>query len=128
MQTMAYYHGTNEYFATTLLMISSLSIAAMDVIIDSLMVVQSRKDPELGSEELQSFSWVCLGFGGIVGSLVAGMLTENYNPSYCFFTSSITALLLTVCSWCLSHQVERGDDHEIVSNNSLWTDVKLNLL
>ena len=71
-------------------MISSLSIAAMDVIIDSLMVVQSRKDPELGSEELQSFSWVCLGFGGIVGSLVAGMLTST------IIQSSITIVFFII--------------------------------
>jgi hypothetical protein len=36
---MALYSGNNEYFAATLLMLSSLSIAAMDVIVDSLMVV-----------------------------------------------------------------------------------------
>ena len=50
MQTMVFYKGTNEYIAATLLMLSSLSIAAMDVIVDSIMVVQSRKDSEEGSE------------------------------------------------------------------------------
>ena len=39
MQTMVFYTGTNEYIAATLLMLSSLSIAAMDVIVDSIMVV-----------------------------------------------------------------------------------------
>lgn len=91
-------------------MIASLSIAAMDVIVDSIMVVQSRRYPDDGSEELQSYSWCCLGVGGIVGSLVAAILTEGYDPSYSFFASSITALFLVICSCKLSPTIEQGDD------------------
>lgn len=50
MQIMVFYTGTNYYFTAFLLMLNNLSIAAMDVIVDSIMVVQSRKDSEEGSE------------------------------------------------------------------------------
>ena len=37
------------------LFLSNVGIAFSDVIVDSLMVIQARKDPEQGSEELSTF-------------------------------------------------------------------------
>lgn len=39
-------------FCTLLLVLNSMSTAAMDVIIDAIMIVQSRQFPDDGSEEL----------------------------------------------------------------------------
>ena len=39
---LATYSGTNEKWASFLLMCMNLSVAAMDVIVDSIMVIQSR--------------------------------------------------------------------------------------
>jgi len=75
MMILTFYKGKNEIFATSLLFLSNLSVAMMDVIVDSLMVIQSRHYPEGGSEELQTFSWCMMGVGGIVGSLAAAILT-----------------------------------------------------
>lgn len=50
----------------------------MDVIVDAIMVVQSRAFPENGSEDLQSYSWACLGLGGVVGSIIAAILLDAY--------------------------------------------------
>jgi len=87
-------------------MLISLSVAGMDVIVDSLMVIQSRKFPQIGSEELQSYSWVCLSLGGIVGSLVAAILTQNYHPSYSFLAISVPSLILTIVSFKLTREIE----------------------
>jgi MFS family permease len=73
--SLAFYFGNNEKWAAFLLCCINLSVAAMDVIVDSIMVIQSRQYPEDGSEQLQAFSWNCLAFGGIVGSLAGGILT-----------------------------------------------------
>jgi len=40
---------------TCTLVLNSISGAFIDVVVDALMVVQSRLDPEKGSENLQSF-------------------------------------------------------------------------
>jgi len=44
-------------FATVCLTMGSMSVAMSDVIIDSLMVIQSRQFPKDGAEELQTYSW-----------------------------------------------------------------------
>ena len=62
---------------TGLLFINSLFIAMTDVVIDAIMVAQSRRDPIHGSENLQSYSWIMLSIGGIFGSIMAGYFTEN---------------------------------------------------
>jgi MFS family permease len=116
LQTVSYYTysgGASATICTCLLTISSLSIAAMDVIADSIMVVQSRRFPEAGSVELQTYSWSCLGLGGIVGSVSAAILTERYDPSYSFFAASLPALVSLICSAKLSPQIERGGDERV---------------
>jgi predicted MFS family arabinose efflux permease len=113
MQILTFYTysgGTSPKLCACMLTMCNMSAAAMDVIADSIMVVQSRRFPEDGSEELQTYSWSCLGLGGIVGSITAAMLTENYEPSYSFFASSIMALVSLICSVRLSPQIEHGGE------------------
>jgi len=64
----------------------------MDVVVDGLMVISSRKDPTAGSEDLQSWSWMFYGIGGIVGCTASGYFlsghlpdgTPDGNPYICF--------------------------------------------
>jgi hypothetical protein len=44
------YTGTNEVVVTMMLAVTSLTVAVNDVIVDSLMVIQSRRYPKDGSE------------------------------------------------------------------------------
>lgn len=52
MSMMAMYFGDNEFIAILFLTCATLAMAFNDVITDSLMVIQARKYPEDGSEEL----------------------------------------------------------------------------
>ena len=61
--------------ATWMLFLSNLSIAFSDVIVDSLMVIQARKYPNGGAEDLSAFSWTCMSVGGFFGSIAAAYLT-----------------------------------------------------
>ena len=74
----------SETAACWMLFFSNLSIAFSDVIVDSLMVIQARKFPEDGSEDLTGFSWTCSAVGGFFGSIAAAIVTEHYEPRYCF--------------------------------------------
>ncbi len=49
---IAFNVSSNEIFITGLLMINSSNSAFIDVVVDALMVTQSRKDEDSGSEEL----------------------------------------------------------------------------
>jgi len=106
MLFLTMYEGTNEKVIVFCLTISSMCVAFMDVIVDSLMVIQSRKYPEGGSEKLQAFSWIMLAFGGIFGSLAAAIITQFYKPQYCFLFSSLTALVLGYFSYKLKTGIE----------------------
>lgn len=68
-------HSKTETLACWMLFLSNLSIAFSDVIVDSLMVMQARKFPNGGAEELNSFSWTCMSFGGFFGAIAAAILT-----------------------------------------------------
>eukprot|EP00351_Strombidinopsis_sp_SopsisLIS2011_P004404 CAMPEP_0116871082 /NCGR_PEP_ID=MMETSP0463-20121206/1297_1 /TAXON_ID=181622 /ORGANISM="Strombidinopsis sp, Strain SopsisLIS2011" /LENGTH=56 /DNA_ID=CAMNT_0004508877 /DNA_START=410 /DNA_END=580 /DNA_ORIENTATION=+ len=46
------------YPLMTLLTIAAMCSATMDVVVDGLMVIQSRADPQNGSEDLQTYSWI----------------------------------------------------------------------
>lgn len=47
----------------------------MNVVADAIMCVKARKDPENGSQDLIAFSWMASGVGGILGSVVGGIMT-----------------------------------------------------
>ena len=40
-----------------------------------------------------------MSFGGLIGSIVAAVLTENYEPRYCFLFSSIMGLVIMVIAF-----------------------------
>ena len=47
---------TVEVFMT-LIILSSTAVCFMDTVADSLMVMQARRDPKQGSQELQALAW-----------------------------------------------------------------------
>lgn len=100
------YSGTSELIVAFLLTVSSLTVAVNDVIVDSLMVIQSRRYPTDGSEQLQAYSWSCLALGGITGSVLAAFLTQNNQSNYCFLAASIPAAVLVVVTWRLTLSIE----------------------
>jgi len=95
-----------------MLFCSALSGAFLDVLVDALMVVQSKKDEEDGSETLQSLSWACMGAGGMFGSLVGGYLTEYMHPRYSFLTYSIFGLIVMLLGIKLSAKAEIDESDE----------------
>lgn len=50
-------------------------IAMLDVAVDGLMVIQQRKDPKWGSEDLQSYSFIMKGVGGVFGACAGAVIT-----------------------------------------------------
>lgn len=67
----------NPNFFVFFIFMTSFAGAVMDVVVDGLMVVQQRRDPISGSEDLQTFSWAMVGLGGVLGSLFGGYLTDQ---------------------------------------------------
>jgi folate/biopterin transporter len=83
----------NLYFSILALILNEFSGAFSDVIADAIMVEKSRNDPA-GSSALQSFSWTMMGVGGIIGSLLGGVLLEQFAPKYIISLTALSSLFL----------------------------------
>lgn len=80
----------------------NLSTAFADVIVDSMMVMQSRRDPVNGSERLQSFSWLCKASGGVIATVITSFMTEYLHPRWCFLFYSVLGLPVFFSGMCLN--------------------------
>ena len=70
----------NGVSITILLTIYSTTMAFNKVVTDSIVVVQARRDPENGSQELFSIAQIVSGIGGVTGCIIGGVLTERGTP------------------------------------------------
>lgn len=97
----------------------------MDVVVDGLMVVQSRNDPALGSEDLQTFCWALVGIGGTVGSLLGGYLTtyDSYSK-WCFAISAFIGVVIAISGYLMPKSAE--NEIEELVNTNLSERTKLN--
>ena len=65
----------NGFVVTLLLGLASLSLAFINVVVDAIIIVQSRKDSLHGSQDLMSIAWMAMGVGGVAGCVAGGYLT-----------------------------------------------------
>ena len=84
----------------------NLATAFSDVIVDSMMVMQSRRDPVNGSEKLQSFSWLAKSIGGVVATIITSFMTEYLHPRWCFLFYSILGLPVFFSGMCLNKHID----------------------
>lgn len=81
--------------AVSLLLSSSyLAIAFSNVCCDAILCAQARKDPEYGSQELTSLAWMVMSVGGLVGSLLGGLITQYIHPKWAFFIFSFSGFIV----------------------------------
>jgi MFS-type transporter involved in bile tolerance (Atg22 family) len=78
----------------------------MDVVVDSMMVIQSRKDLVYGSEKLQSFSWTVRGFGGISGAIISAFMTEYFHPKWCILIYSFLGFFIAYSGITLNPEID----------------------
>lgn len=106
----------NPMTVVLILMIGSLSQAFSNVVIDAIIVIQARKDPRLGSQDLLSVAWLFQSFGGVIGCLIAALMLDNIHPKYAFLGFGILGLFLAIGSCFLSSEAE----FEVINDNDMW--------
>lgn len=90
----------NNYGSVTFyLVLHMMTVASTDVLADSLMVVEAKKDPHRGSEDLQTLSFFSNSIFGLCGALLGAYFTQFVHPKwglfmYSFFGFSIFAAAL----------------------------------
>jgi len=55
-----------------------------------------------------AFSWLCTGFGGILGCIIGGLMTENYHPRYAFLGYSFFGLVIAASGFMLTKESEQN--------------------
>ena len=107
--------STTPLSVAILLFCAALSEAFVNVVSDAIMCIQARKDPVHGSQNLISYSWLCTGVGGIIGSFASGILTQYYHPKYSFLLYSFMGLFVSISGLYLTPESEL--DHEEEAHN-----------
>lgn len=76
--------------------------AFVNVVADAIMVIQARKDPVNGSQNLVSFSYFSISIGSIVGCLLSGYIIQYSHPKYVYLIYSFMGLFVSFSGLCLS--------------------------
>lgn len=93
-------------YAALLLATMSFSGAFIDVIMDALMVIQAKKFPDVGSQELLSLAWMVAGVAAIFGGITAAFILQYYSPHVCFFIYGTFGLLVAASSLSIPPSLE----------------------
>ncbi|MFM1841975.1 MAG: integral rane protein, partial [Cyanobacteriota bacterium] len=90
--------------AGLVLLLTSLSVAIADVIVDSLVVerVQNESLAQVGS--LQSLTWVAAAIGGIITAYASGLLLEWFSSRTIFLITAIFPLLTVGAAFLIREQ------------------------
>ena len=94
MAVMTFWMEHSVFLAVGCVFVTISAIAFSDVIIDSLLVVQARRDPENGSANLSTFVWTCQALGGLLGAITAAFLTQEKDARVCFIIYGFLGLLV----------------------------------
>lgn len=90
-----------------LLMLTSFAMVFQNVVIEAIVVSQSRLDPVLGSQDLLSIGFMSLTFAGIIGCLLGALLQQNnVHPKWAFLGYGCFGLFLGICSIFLNREAE----------------------
>mmetsp|Transcript_25699 Transcript_25699/g.34308 ORF Transcript_25699/g.34308 Transcript_25699/m.34308 type:complete len:118 (+) Transcript_25699:639-992(+) len=86
--------------------LTTMSIAFCDVVTDSILVIQARKDPKNGSAYLSTFIWSCQAAGGLCGAISAAFLTQDNDPKVCFIIYAFLGIIMLFSSVQLRNEIE----------------------
>lgn len=75
LATIFFLHESSALLVAICLTLAALSEAFVNVVADAIMCIQSRKDPEHGSQDLIAFSWMATAVGGLLGCFLSGIMT-----------------------------------------------------
>jgi folate/biopterin transporter len=121
----------NGWLATGVLLLTSLSVAISDVIVDSLVVERARKESLAQSGSLQSLSWGSSALGGLLTAYLSGWLLQHFNANTIFLITATFPLLVSSVAWAIAEDKIDKEDKQVRSKfvvteqiKQLWNAVK----
>ena len=89
-----------------LAMVINWSQAFMDLIVDTILIDQARRNAVSGSEDLRSMASFFQCSGMVIGSLLSGLINQYYEPKWCFLLYSSIGLFVSVAALGLNHDID----------------------
>ena len=88
--------------ATLTILLSSLSVAISDVIVDSLVVERARDEGQGEAGTLQSLAWGASAIGGLITAYLGGLLLEKISTQAIFGITATFPLLVCGVAWLIA--------------------------
>lgn len=88
--------------ATGAILLSSLSVAISDVIVDSLVVERAREESLSDSGSLQSLTWGASAVGGLITAYLSGLLLEQFSTQTVFAITATFPLIVSAVAWLIA--------------------------
>ncbi len=88
--------------ATLAILLSSLSVAISDVIVDSLVVERARDEGQGEAGTLQSLAWGASAIGGLATAYLGGLLLEHTSAQAIFGITATFPLIVCGVAWLIS--------------------------
>ncbi len=88
--------------ATLTILLSSLSVAISDVIVDSLVVERARDESQGEAGTLQSLAWGASSIGAIITAYLGGMLLEHTSAQTIFTITATFPLIVCGVAWLIA--------------------------
>jgi folate/biopterin transporter len=98
----AWVHSAWQAMLTLLL--TSLSVAIADVIVDSVVVEKAQQETLVQAGSLQSLTWGVAALGGIITAYFGGLLLEWFNPRQIFYLTALFPLLTIIAALGIREQ------------------------
>ncbi|ESA37545.1 folate biopterin transporter [Leptolyngbya sp. Heron Island J] len=108
------------WLATAMILLSSLSVAIADVIVDSLVVERARQESQSEAGTLQSLSWGASAIGGLLTAYLGGLLLEQTSTRTVFMVTATFPLIVAVVAWLITEDPV----HEKSNLQTVWSQVK----
>ena len=107
----------NRLTATIAILMTSLSVAISDVIVDSLVVTRTREESLGQAGSLQSLCWGFSAFGGLITAYLSGWLLQNFSISTVFEITATFPLVVSAVAWLIAEE-KISDTDEVPSTES----------
>jgi folate/biopterin transporter len=87
-----------------MILLSSLSVAVSDVIVDSIVVERARAESEAKIGSLQSLCWGSSAIGGLCIAYFSGLLLEYFTTRTVFLITALFPLIISSVAWLIAEQ------------------------
>ena len=92
------------WVATSAILLSSLSVAISDVIVDSLVVERARHESLSNSGSLQSLTWGASALGGLLTAYLSGWLLQEFSTRTVFAITATFPLIVSCVAWLIAEE------------------------